>query len=196
MYDECITFKQHVDCVAKTIARNIGVMNKLKYFIPKRILHTLYCTLVLPYLNYNILIWGSTCKTYMDKIVKLQKWAMRTISCSHYRSHTDPIFAEFKMLKVFDMFTLELGSFMFKYSSNDLPPVFANYFKKRSEIHNYTTRYKDNYHYTNNKRTFSDHSVRTLGPHLWNSLDKSIQNSKTLKQFRNKLKQNFISNYV
>ena len=63
-------------------------MNKLKYSIPGRILHTLYCTLITPYLNYGILIWGSTCKSYLDKLIKLQNWAIRTITNSHYRSHT------------------------------------------------------------------------------------------------------------
>ena len=48
LIDECVTWKHHIDFVAKTIARNICVMNKLKHFIPKCILHTIYCTLVLP----------------------------------------------------------------------------------------------------------------------------------------------------
>ena len=51
----------------------VQLMNKLKYAIPGRILKTLYCTLIQPYLSYGILIWGSTCKSYLDKLVKLQK---------------------------------------------------------------------------------------------------------------------------
>ena len=70
LVDDCLTWKKYIDCVPKTIARNIGVMNKLKHFIPSRILHTLYCTLILP---YGILIWGNTCKSYLDKIVKTSK---------------------------------------------------------------------------------------------------------------------------
>ena len=50
LIDECLTWKKHIDCVSKTISRNI-VMNKLKHSIPHRILHTLYCTLILPYLS-------------------------------------------------------------------------------------------------------------------------------------------------
>ena len=46
-------------------------MNKLKHSIPHCILRTLYCTLILPYVNYGILIWGNTCKSYLDKLVKL-----------------------------------------------------------------------------------------------------------------------------
>ena len=71
--DECLTWKNHIDCVAKTIARNIGVMNKLKHFVPERILFTLYCTMVMPYLNYGILVWGNSCKIYLDKLITLQK---------------------------------------------------------------------------------------------------------------------------
>ena len=127
LIDECLTWKQHIDCVSKTISRNIGVMNKLKYSIPGRILHTLYCTLITPYLNYGILIWGSTCKSYLDKLIKLQKWAIRTITNSQYRSHTGPLFAKSNLLNVTDMYTLELGVFMYKYSINDLPLAFKEY---------------------------------------------------------------------
>ena len=112
LIDECLTWKQHIDCVSKTVSRNIGVMNKLKYSIPGRILHTLYCTLITPYLNYGILIWGRTCKSYLDTLIKLQKWAIRTITNSHYRSHTGPLFAKSNLLNVTDMYTLELGVFM------------------------------------------------------------------------------------
>ena len=91
--DECLTWKNHIDCISKTISMNIGVMNKPKYAIPGRILKSIYCTLIQPYLSYGILIWGRTCKSYLDKVVKLEKWAMRTVCSSHYRSHTGPLFA-------------------------------------------------------------------------------------------------------
>ena len=38
LINECLTWKNHIDCISKTISRNIGVMNKLKYAIPSRIL--------------------------------------------------------------------------------------------------------------------------------------------------------------
>ena len=48
LIDDCLTLKNHINCVSKTICRNIGVINKLKHFVATRILHVLYCTLVLP----------------------------------------------------------------------------------------------------------------------------------------------------
>ena len=128
LIDENLTWKYHIDWVSKTLSRNIGIMNKLKYFVPDSILHTLYCTFIWSYINYCILIWGNTCKAYLEKLIKLQKWAIRTISKSHYRSHTRPLFAKYSILNVNDMYSLELGVFMYKYSINDLPNAFNDYF--------------------------------------------------------------------
>ena len=193
--DECLTWKSHIDCVAKTISRNIGVMNKLKYCIPSRILHTLYCSLILPYLSYGIIIWGDTCKTYLSKLEKLQKWAIRTISKAHYRSHTQPLFAKNKILKVSDMHSLDLGVFMYKNSTNDLPQLFSHYFTKRSDVHKYPTRFANNLNLSNNKKSFSDHGVRRKGPLLWNSLTKKIRDSSSVKHFRCQLKRSLLNKY-
>ena len=197
LIDDCLTWKNHIDCVSKTISRNIGVMNKLKHFVPTRVLHTLYCTLVLPYLNYGKLIWGDTCKSYLNKLIKLQKWAItcRTISNSHYRSHTGPIFYNYNVLTVTDMYTLELGTFMYRYSINVLPSSFTNYFTKRSDIHNYLTRHGNNLNLTKNKKTFPDHSVRTSGPRLWNASENSLKTLKSVKHFHKHFKKKLISNY-
>ena len=130
-------------------------MNKLKHFVPTRILHVLYCTfIVLPCLNYGILIWGDTCKSYLDKLIKLQKWAIRTVFNSNYRSHTGPIFAKYNVLTVTDMHTLELGTFMYRNSVNELPSSFNTYFTKRSEVHNYLTRHGNHLSLTKNKKKF------------------------------------------
>ena len=196
LIDDCLTWKNHIDCVSKTISRNIGVMNKLKHFVPTRILHALYCTLVLPYLNYGMLIWGDTCKSYLDKLIKLQKWAIRTVSNSHYRSHTGPIFAKYNVLTVTDMHILwNWARSCTETLSMNLPSSFKNYFTKRSEVHNYLTRHGNHLNLTKNKKTFSDHSVRTTGPRLWNALENTIRASKSIKHFRNQMKQKLISSY-
>ena len=196
LIDECLTWKNHIDCISKTVSRNIGVINKLKYSVPTRILHSLYCTLISPYLSYAILIWGNTCKSYLDKLVKLQKWAIRTVSSSHYRSHTAPLFAKHNVLTVTDMHMLELGVFMYKFFINDLPVSFKNYFNRRSDVHDYPTRQLNDFNLTNNKKSLSDRGIRSSGPILWNSLPENIKDSKSVKHFRNQLKQNIIQNYA
>ena len=85
--------------------------------------------------------------------------------------------------------------FDIKYSTNDLPNIFNDYFIKRSDIHGYQTRHVNDLNLTKNKKHFSDHSVRTSGPILWNNLVVKIKSVKSVKQFRNQYKQNLIPNY-
>ena len=73
------------------------------------------------------------------------------------------------------MYFLELGVFMYKYSINNLPHNFRDYCTKRSDIHSYQTRHGNDLNLTKNKKTFSDRSVRTSGPILWNSLEEKIK---------------------
>ena len=54
--DENLTWKHHIDAISKTISRNIGMLTKLKHYVTGYILYSLYCTLVLLYVNYGILI--------------------------------------------------------------------------------------------------------------------------------------------
>ena len=194
--DENLSWKNHIDGITKTISRNIGMINKLKFFIPERILRTLYCTLVLPYINYGILIWGKACKTYLEKIHKLQKWAVRIISNSHYRSHSAPLFQKHNILNVYDSYKLELGVFMYQYVNGSLPISFNAFFTKLSDIHKYDTRNKSNYNLTRNKKVFADKAIRTMGPILWNSLDKNIKKSKSTIHFRKLYKSSLLSNYI
>ena len=128
-----LTWKNHIDAISKTISRNIGLLGKLKHCVPGYMLYSLYCTLILPYVNYCILIWGNTMCTYKT-FVKLQKWAIRTISLEHCRSHTGPLLKTTtttttttttnNVLNVFDTFKLELGVFMQKHQTNSLPQGF------------------------------------------------------------------------
>ena len=93
------------------------------------------------------------------------------------------------------MYKLESCVFMFKYHTNVLPPAFNDFFIKRSAIHNYPTRSSSNYNLTRNKKSFSDHSVRTSGVITWNPLKETLKQSKSTTTFRKQYKLELISSY-
>ena len=74
-------------------------------------------------------------------------------------------FAKYNVLRVTDMFDMELGMFMYRHSINKLPSSFENYyFTKWSDVHNYPKRHGKHLNVPKNKKTFSDYSVRTIDP--------------------------------
>ena len=71
--DEKLTWKPHINYIQNKIAKNIGIVFRLSSFMPKHILRTLYCTLVLPYFSYCNIVWGSTYQSRLKKLCALQK---------------------------------------------------------------------------------------------------------------------------
>jgi len=50
------------------IACAVGIMCKLKYYLPQNAILKLYYALVRTHLNYGILIWGNTYSSYLSKL--------------------------------------------------------------------------------------------------------------------------------
>jgi len=186
--DENFTWKKHITDVCNKCSRNIGVLNKVKSFLPNKSLHQLYCSLVLPYINYGILLWGNANKECLNKVFRLQKRALRIVSNSHYLCHTKPLFKKFNVLNVFDMYEKELAIFMYKYKNDLLPPTFDGIFINHQDNHSYNTRNKNDFRLPIQK------GLKTAllnGPKIWNKLSNDIKDSTTLSQLKARLNSHF-----
>ena len=104
--DNKLSWKPHIDSLCRTISQNIGVINKVKYYFPTSTLLMLYSSLILPYLNYGIIAWGHTHTTYLDRILLLQKKALWIICHTSWRAHTDTLYLENNILKIYDYFVI------------------------------------------------------------------------------------------
>ena len=107
----------HISLTKQKLARISGIMNKLKFFLPKNHLITLYNSLVLPYLNYGILLWG--CKAV--QLERLQKKLVRIITCSKYNAHLKPLLKKLSFLKATHICALHELKFCFKLEQHSLP---------------------------------------------------------------------------
>ena len=50
--DDKLTWKQHIDYISSKITRNIGILKRIRRFIPRESLLLLYHTLIEPYFKY------------------------------------------------------------------------------------------------------------------------------------------------
>ena len=91
--------EKYTTYLCKLLSRNIGIINIFKLTFPSNILLDLYCTLILPYLNYGILAWGNSSRSQMDRLLLLQKRIMRIICDENWLAHTDQLFHSKKSIK-------------------------------------------------------------------------------------------------
>ena len=107
MFNSHMNWNTHINYIASTIARTVGILYRLKDIYPQSVLLTLYNTLILPPFHYCLVLWGSSIKEN-HPLHLLQKKAVRIIYNSHYIAHTKSICKIHRLLKLPDMFSIAL----------------------------------------------------------------------------------------
>ena len=156
--DPQLTWKKHIDFLCNKIAKIIGVLYRVKFYLPRSILLLLYNSLIFSTLSYCNIVWGNTFTTYLNRLYILQKKAIRLITSTGYSSNVNKLFNKLNILTVFDIYRHQLGIFMFKINNNMLPAKFCNLFILNSSIHSYSTRNSSNYHLHNINTTIAKKS--------------------------------------
>ena len=64
-----------------------------------------------------MLAWGKSHKTQLGKLFVVQKRVIRIICNANFRAHTNPLFYDNQILKLEDVYYVQLGSLKGKFSS-------------------------------------------------------------------------------
>ena len=135
--DKNLNWKSHVNFIGKKISKTVGIMTKLKNFLPVHALYNIYNALILPHLNYCSSIWG----WQSHNLFKIQKKAIRIITKSRYNAHTNKLFKELNTLKINDICALHDYKFLYKIINGLVPTFFANILgPQNGENHEHDTR--------------------------------------------------------
>ena len=190
--DEHLTWIPHITNVARKVSKTVGVVYKASFCLSKRSLITLYYSLLYPYLQYCVSVWGSTYPPNLNRIFMLQKRAVRIIAKESFDAHTDPIFKNLKILKFNCIYLFQLGKLMFQFKNGLLPRTFDSKFALNSQVHNYDTRNSKLFHIPKIRTNICKFSLRYQGPRFYNSLSSDIQSARSMTSFVNGLKTSLI----
>ena len=117
--------------ISSRISRTLGVMNRLKRYLPFSALKLMYSSLILSHLQYAIISWGFE----WEILSKLQKRAIRMMTNNKYNAHTDPLFNSLKLLKINDIVDVQCMKFWYKFVNNNVPTYFASMFRYNHEFY-------------------------------------------------------------
>ena len=167
-----LSWREHVSQISLTISRNIGIISKLRYKLPADALLILYNTLILPHLMYCIIVWGSAGKNLMDRLFKLQKRSIRVITYSSYTAHTGPLFSKLGILKIDDIYTLQVLLFVYNCRYPPCSKSKCSFFYRYSFLFynsNYSTRFsKKMLHIPYFRTEIRRYSISCIGAILFN----------------------------
>ena len=175
-----LTFKKHVSYICNKLSKTIGILNKLKYFVPRDIMIKLYYSLAYPYFTYCNIVWGNTFPIHLKPLIILQKKLIRVITNSDYLDHTAPLFKLTNILPIDKLHSYLLALHMFKKLTVNSDQYTVG--------HIYGTRSRSNIPVPFHRLSVSQHSVSYASAHVWNQLPVSIRNYQNIKTFKKMLK--------
>ena len=183
---EC-RFDEHINYICNKVSKSIGILFRIRDFVPCSFLRTLYFSLIHPYFLYCLPIFGATYESHLSRIILLQKRAIRLISNTRYLDNTEPLFKRQEILKFKDLYKHSVACFVYKNQ---------NLLKEFSRTHNYNTRNRDLHLAPYERLRSTRQSVIHNGVKIWDEIPIHIRTCLTIDNFSNRYKTYLLSDYV
>ena len=98
LIDKNLFWKHYIDHIIIKVRRTVGLIVKLQHYLPAHTFLNIYQALIAPYLTYGLTVQDQACKSYLDKLLELQKWALCFIYFSDHNEHAIPLFVDAHIL--------------------------------------------------------------------------------------------------
>jgi hypothetical protein len=174
-FDENMSFDHHITSLCNKLSRSLYCINKAKNFLTSKSLITLYYTLVHSHLTYCPIIVSCASASHINRILKVQKKAIRIVTKNSYTEHTQPIFHSLKILPYDKLIHFAKLKFMHSVVYCYCPSSFNQVWQISNNIreHDHELRNKNMYHLPNRRIERFKKSPLYQLPLCWDALDKT-----------------------
>ena len=122
--DNQLLFGDHIKQLRTIVSRAVGIMTKIRQFIPLRILKQIYFAFIHSHLTYGIIVWGATFPSYLTPLKSLQNRAIKLLSgVSSRLQSAQPLYKENNILSLNNLLSQETAKFMYKFIHKQLPVI-------------------------------------------------------------------------
>ena len=184
--DSKLTFKDHVTKMCKKISNKIHALGWVAKYMDSKNIKLIVQTFIENEFYYCPLIWMMHNRTLNNKINKLHERALRIALDDDISSYSD-LLVKSESYTIHERNLQKLATLMYKVKNNLSPKIVSNIFSKFSAPFVFR---KEKVWETGNVRTtlYGTETISYRGPQIWKYMPNDIKNSKTLTEFKNKIK--------
>lgn len=181
--DSSLGWGLHVDAVAKKVSSGLYALYKLSKLCNIKTLKVVYFAYVHANINFGISIYGATTKKNLDRLLILQKRAVRIMLNLKWRDTVKEQFKNLGIMTVYSMYIYEVIMYC-KLNFTELCIV--------GENHNYDTRGRGNIATPVHRLGFFEKKTTFAGGKFYNKLPDYIKKEQNIIKFKKFLKFYFI----
>ena len=184
--DNNLDFNEHVSNICKKVSIKLHALRRISHYMSKNKLRIIMKAFIESQFGYCPLVWMFHSRTLNNRINKLHEKALRLV-------YNDPTLPFEDLLTLDKSFTIhhrnlqKLGTEMFKVKNNLSPVFMKNVFSNSTNPYNLRNMPEfgtSNVHTVHN----GTETISFRGPKTWSLVPQEIKNSKSLIEFKNKIK--------
>ena len=173
--DQKLSWESHIKYISGKLSRVIYLLRSLKNHIPDSYVRCSYFSYFHSIISYGVILWGNA--PHVNDILLLQKKAIRVISGSSHKAHCKPLFIQFKIMTVINVF---IYATLIHVKENFPEQIL------RENVHTYNTRNNKKIYIPYFRLSKTINSYLTVGKKLFSKLPPYLH-SVTLTVFKSKL---------
>ena len=187
--DDQLKWNSHINTVFTKVSKGIGMIRRMKAFVPQSTLISVYNAIILPHFDYCSLVWDIGNAYSLEKLQKMQNRAARVITGKSYDVRSKDILQELSWQPLMERWGNNKAIFMHKVANGE-------YLEKISNL--FVVKNNDNYNLRNNgidytlekpRTNFLKKSISYCGAKMWNELPVELKaNSLSLNTFKTLLR--------
>lgn len=180
--DRNLGWQSHVNYISSKMSKSIFVLRVLKHKLCIKSLITIYYAYIQSYISYGILLWGNDSSS--NKLLILQKRALRVMCGVSARTHCRPLFADLGILTIPSLYVL---SCLLYIREN------VDSYSLCSNVHEHSTRHNNKLYTRKCRYAATQNYFEVTAVKLFNSVPINLRSLDT-KIFKSRIKRILTAN--
>lgn len=182
--DNKLSWNFHIDHVANKISSGLFALYRLSKFCKLESLKLVYYAHIHSHIAFGISVYGGTSQSNMDRLLILQKRAIRIMLKLDWQASVKDKFVELGILTIYSNYIYQCILYTIQ-TQNSVSLV--------GDFHQYHTRNRNNYAIQPHRLRFFEKKTTYIGAKCYNALSPALKNTTNISKFKNNLKMYFVN---
>ena len=194
--DHNLTWHAHIDTVCTKMSRMIGILWRIRDLLSQSMKQMFYNAYILPSLDYALFAWSGLSDGDLNRILLLQKRAVRVVTDSKWDAPSKPLFRRLGWMTIKQRVKYQRSFLMYKCLSGLAPNYLTDLFQYTEPNHQYALRSINNILQLIVPKAKTEQfksSFSYAGASTWNKLPSTIKCVSSLESFKLLAKKHFLS---
>ena len=193
--DENLKWDKHISHICNNLAKNFHMFYSIRNLLTDQLKKQLYYSLVNSRISYGLELYGACSSNLLNKLQTMQNKLLKVLYNLPFRTDTNELHAKLNLLKVKDIYEVNILKFVYESVNRISIAQFHDYFQYQNRIHRHNTRNEHNLYPRRVRTKYGESRLEFTGSRLWNTLDDNIRSSKSLSIFKRSLKNKILLGY-